>query len=403
MTDTYDVVIAGGNMVGAALGCALGTLGLRAAVVEPRKPARAPFPAPHDLRVSALTRATQHMFENLGVWPAMEAQGVSPFREMRVWDAGGAGRLHFDSADLGEPALGYIVENRVIQAALVERLRELPAVEWLCPDTVDAFEVGVGGVSVATGEGRRLEARLLVGADGSDSRIRQLARIPVRGWPYEQTAVVATVRTERSHAETAWQRFLPTGPVAFLPFADGACSIVWSTTPEHADELMVMDDASFCARLSQAFEYALGQVVETSPRASFPLRLRHAARYVDLRIALVGDAAHMIHPLAGQGANLGFMDAAALAEVVVSASPQRRDPGELAVLRRYERWRKGENMLMMSSMDVLKRLFGADAMPVRLARNWGMGLVNAAGPMKHGIMRRAMGLSGDLPRLARRA
>jgi len=213
--------------------------------------------------------------------------------------------------------------------------------------------------------------------------------------------VVANVRTAVPHQETAWQRFLPTGPLAFLPLHDGRCSIVWSTTPEQADSLLALDERDFGAALAEAFDWRLGAIVEVGPRTAFPLRLQHAHAYVQPGIALIGDAAHVVHPLAGQGVNLGLLDAATLAEVVSDAVAAGQDFASLKTLRRYERWRKGDNLLMLGVMDGFKRLFGNTLPPVRLLRNVGLNLTDAAGPLKNLIARRAMGLAGDLPKLAR--
>lgn len=246
-----------------------------------------------------------------------------------------------------------------------------------------------------------LEADLLVGADGRDSWVRRQVGIEVKGWPYGQSAIVATVRPEHFHRETAWQRFLPSGPLAFLPLPDGLCSIVWSTRPEEAERLMALDDTAFGEALTAAFGCTLGEVTLEGPRGLFPLRLQHALEYVRPGLALVGDAAHAIHPLAGQGVNLGLMDAAALAEVLLAARQRGRPMGSELTLSRYQRWRKGENLAMMAAMDGFKRLFSNRIPPLRLVRNLGLLAADRAEPLKRIIVRRAMGLSGDLPRLAR--
>lgn len=397
----YDLIIAGGGMVGSALACALGDLGFSIALVETREPPRTWPPEEVDLRVSALTRASQHVLENLGVWSRMSSLRVSPYREMRVWDATGNGSIHFDSAAIGEPDLGHIVENRVTQLALWERLERLSAITLLCPAVVAALERTPHGPRVTLEDGRQLQARLVVAADGANSRVRGLAGIAVRGWGYDQDAVVATVRPEKDHRQTAWQRFMPSGPLALLPISDGRCSIVWSTSPEHAQELIALEPKAFCEALGGASDHVLGEILETGPRASFPLRLQHALHYVQPGLALVGDAAHAIHPLAGQGANLGFLDAATLAEVLTEAQRTNHDIGSYGVLRRYERTRKGDNVMMLGAMDGFKRLFGNELTPLRLLRNLGLTLTDSAGPVKQLIMRRALGMLGEQPRLAR--
>jgi 2-octaprenylphenol hydroxylase len=241
----------------------------------------------------------------------------------------------------------------------------------------------------------------VIGADGPRSRVRQQASIDLTAWGYAQQAIVATVAPEQSHASTAWQRFLATGPLAFLPLADGRCSIVWSVDSEQADILLAHEDARFLEALATAFGDRLGAVVATSTRAAFPLQRAHAKRYVDSRIALIGDAAHTVHPLAGQGVNLGLLDAAVLAEVLLDADGAGRDIGSVPVLRRYERWRKGDNLAMLAVTDGLKRLFGNSMVAVARMRNLGLDVTDSVRPVKNMFMRRAAGLEGDLPRLAR--
>lgn len=399
--DDYDVVIAGGGMVGAALACALGGSPLRVALLE-GAPLERIQPGPDiDLRVSAISYASQHIFAAVGAWAGMVARRVSPYRDMIVWDGSGFGQIHFDSAALNEPLLGWIIENRVIQHALLERVQTFPNIDLLCPATLQQFSHQPQHLSVQLADGRELQTRLLVGADGGDSRVRQLAGINTGGWGYDQQAVVATVATTQPHGAAARQRFLPTGPLAFLPLADGRCSIVWSTTPDQAHALLAMSKNAFATELGAAFDHKLGDIVDVGPRGAYALRLQHAHSYVKSRIALIGDAAHVIHPLAGQGVNLGLLDAAALAEVLLEATAQGRDVGAFGVLRRYERWRKGDNLLMLGAMDGFKRLFGSTLPPVRWLRGLGLTLADAAGPVKHLLARRAMGLAGDLPRLAR--
>lgn len=404
MNTDYDLLIAGGGMVGSALACALGDADLKIAVLEGAPLERIRPGATLDSRVSAISHASQRIFSAVGAWDGMTAWRVSPFRDMRVWDATGFGRIHFDSTAIGEALLGWILENRVIQFALLERAQQLPTVELLCPAMLETVQrLDEGRWRVRLNDGRELTTRLLVGADGAESKVRQLAGIKTSGWGYGQKAVVANVRTAEPHQETAWQRFLPTGPLAFLPLADGRCSIVWATLPEQADALLALNESAFVRVLAEAFDRRLGAIVEVGPRAAFPLRLQHTHAYVQTGLALIGDAAHVIHPLAGQGVNLGLLDAATLAEVILDAVAAGHDFGSLKTLRRYERWRKGDNLLMMGVMDGFKRLFGTSLPPARLLRNIGLNLTDAAGPLKNLIARRAMGLEGDLPRLARAA
>lgn len=419
----YDVIIVGAGMVGATLACALASSALRIAVLDAQPlPADPPLDDDLDLRVSAITQASQRVFTAVGAWPGMAARRMCAFREMHVWDAGSAhppvsapliykGEIHFDSADIGASTLGHIIENRVIQAALLNRLRSFGNITLLCPASVasvvithDGAQVGLGHADI--NRGRPLTAALVVGADGAHSKVRQLAGIATRGWSYAQKGVVATVKTTLPHRDTAWQRFLPSGPLAFLPLHDGRCSIVWSTTPEHADALVAMDENAFLAALEHAFGDKLGKMIPSSGashRAAFPLHLQHANAYTAPRLALIGDAAHTLHPLAGQGVNLGVLDAATLAEVILDAYNSGKDIGAHGILRRYERWRKGDNLAMLAVMDGFKRLFSNDLASLHWLRTQGLRLTHRLPPVKNLIMRHAMGLAGDLPKIALRS
>lgn len=396
-----DVSIVGGGMVGGALGCALAQQGLQVALVEQREPDTGWSPNEVDLRVSALTRASQRILENLGAWRRMSEMRISPYRGMRVWDATGSGSIQFEAAEIGEPDLGHIVENRVTQLALWEVLGEMSNVRRLCPGSVQRLELAGGRPWLELTDGRRVESRLIVAADGANSTVRELAGIATSGWSYHQHAIVATVLPEKHPAEIARQRFMPTGPLAFLPINDGRCSIVWSTLPAQADILMGLDEPAFCRELEIASQRMLGDIKSVGPRGVFPLSLRHAQRYVSEGVALVGDAAHGIHPLAGQGVNLGLLDAAVLVDVLRDARERGRPLGSQFSLRRYERGRKGNNLEMLALMDLFKRLFSNDNQPLTLLRNLGLNLADAAGPVKQILVRRAMGLTGELPSLAR--
>ena len=395
---TYDVVVAGGGLVGTALALALGRAGMRVAIVERSvAPVAAPGPG-YGLRVSALTVASERILRALGAWPVLPAARIGPMREMHVWERTGA--VHFDSAEIGEAVLGHIIENAVVQWALEQRVEASPNIEWHRGEELAGLAFDGGEALVEVGV-RTLRASLVVGADGARSRVRELAGIEVTEGDYGQEAVVAEVRTAMPHRETAWQRFLPDGPLAFLPLANGACSIVWSTTPEHAARLCALDADAFRLEVAGAFEWKLGEVTAPSARASFPLRRLHACDYVRDRVALAGDAAHIVHPLAGQGVNLGLLDAAALAEVVGRAHGLRRDFGSRATLRRYERWRRGHNALMQAVLGGFRHLFSSPWDPVRQLRETGLALTDRLPPLKAGFMRFASGYDGDLPALAR--
>ena len=401
MKSEFDIVIVGGGVVGATLACALKDSGLSIALLDAQAPAQYDPKSEVDLRVFALSYASRRILERVGAWEAVAAARLSPYREMQVWDAGGEGSVHFDSADMGEPELGYIVENALLQHALWRQLENNPQVTLLTPAKPEALTLEDGGATLAVSGGRRLKARLVVAADGAASATRELAGIGVVSASYGQRAVVAHVRTEEPHGATAWQRFLPTGPVAFLPLADGRVSVVWSADEAEAERILGLDDAGFCAALTEASEARLGQVRSTTRRLAFPLQRLRAEEYVRARFALVGDAAHAVHPLAGQGVNLGMLDAAALAETISDAQQSGRDIGDLGVLRRYERWRKGDNLAMIFALDGFKRLFSNDSVGVTALRSAGLRAVDRFTPLKHAFVRRAMGLSGDLPHLAR--
>jgi 2-octaprenylphenol hydroxylase len=407
MKRDFDVVVIGGAMAGAGVAALLAatpaTQGLRIALVESRPAAPPAADSPFDIRVSALSRASQQLLERTGAWPAVAAR-AAPYQRMVVWeerqDPAGPDALVFDAAELGEPDLGHIGENRTIQAALTARAEALGVV--LLRADFATLEATRDAVRIGLGDGREFRAGLVVGADGADSAVRRQAGIDTRGWDYGQRAVVAHLSSERPHADTARQRFLDTGPLALLPLADGRSSLVWSTLPEHAQELTQCPDEEFSDRVTQASGGMLGRLVPTTARASFPLRLLHARRYAAERVALVGDAAHTVHPLAGQGINLAFLDAAALVDVLGQALAEGDDPGEHAVLRRYERWRKAEALPAIALLDGIQRLYsGGDPLQSRL-RQGALGLAQSSGPLKRALMRRALGVAGEVPAAVRR-
>jgi len=397
----YDVLIVGGGMVGAALACALGNSALKVAVLD-RVPPAAPDKE-YDQRVSAITIASQSLFENIGAWDGMVRHRVSPVREMQVWSEGGSGAIHFNAAEIGEPCLAWIIENRIIHSALIERLHHFTNIHYLCPVEVADITLADNGAVVTLKDGRNLSAKLLVGADGADSAVRRAAGIDAQSLNLNQKSIVAAVTTEKPHQATARQRFLVTGPLAFLPLDERhTCSIVWSADNTRADQLLMLDDADFISELQKAFGESLGKIQTAGPRAGFPLALSHAKAYTAPHLALIGDAAHTVHPLAGQGVNLGFLDAAALAEVLLEATANQKNIGTHAVLRRYERWRKGDNLAMVAVTGGFRYLFGNDLPVMSQMRNWGLILTDQATPVKNFIMRRASGLEGDLPKLAKR-
>jgi 2-octaprenylphenol hydroxylase len=386
----YDVLIVGGGMVGLTLANALCDSGLSIGIIEQRTPPEVTDEI--DNRVSAINRASMQIFKSTGVWGTMTAKRACAFQEMHVWDATGAGSIHFDGAELGLDALGYIIENTIIQQALLQGVENADNVDWLCPSQIDSIELSEDSHRVHLEGGKKLECKLLVGADGARSIVREAAGIEFKRSSYGQRGVVCTVATEQPHAETAWQCFLPSGPLAFLPLVDGRSSIVWSLDENRVEEILALGDESFCRELEQAFGYQLGAVTSASARAAFPLGHGHVNQYVQHGLALVGDAAHNIHPLAGQGANLGFLDAASLAEVVLQAKQASRQWWASHTLRKYERARKGDNRLMETSMTGFKVLFGNDNPLLSMLRNAGLGLTDQVPAVKYRLMKHAMGL-----------
>jgi 2-octaprenylphenol hydroxylase len=356
-------------------------------------------------RVSALSAASQRILERLGAWDGIAARRTSPYGEMQVWDGSGTGQVHFSAASVHAEVLGHIVENRVVQDGLLDALYEADL--GLLPGArLEQLRRSGDDWLLTLTDGRELRAPLVIAADGADSAVRRLAGCATREWDYLHHAIVTSVRCSKPHQQTAWQRFTDDGPLAFLPLAkvDDAehwCSIVWSTTPAEAERLMALDDPAFCHELGKAFEWRLGEVLESDPRHCIPLRQRHAKRYVEPGLALIGDAAHTIHPLAGQGVNLGFLDAAVLAEVLLHALERGENLADSKVLGRFERRRMPHNLAMMAAMEGFERLFQADPLPLRWLRNSGLNLVDGANEAKALFVRQALGLSGDLPELAR--
>jgi 2-octaprenylphenol hydroxylase len=403
-TTEFDAAIIGGGIAGATLSLAVAQAGLRVALVEEQPLVTPVVPAaPAELRVSAITLASRAIFGNLGVWPVIAAQRVSPIHAMHVWDAAGGGAIDFDAADLAEPCLGYIIENRAMSAALHAMLRDHENVTLFCPARLAGLRLAPEAAELALADGRAVRARLAVGADGAASRVRELAGIATQGWSYGQKAIVATVATETPHRATAHQVFLDSGPLAFLPLANGQCSIVWSCDNARADALAALDDESFIRELNAAFGASLGAITLAGRRGLFPLAAAHADHLVTERLALIGDAAHRIHPLAGQGLNLGLKDAALLAGVIIDAQRTHRDIGALAVLRAYERGRKADTLRMLAAMEAFRRGFGVLPAPLVALRSLGLRAMDRLAPLKRLLMREAVGLSGELPPLARRA
>ncbi len=400
-----EVVIVGAGMVGAALACLLGEAGVEVALVDAREALLDPEAVGRGqpaMRVSALTPVSQRLLERLGAWEWMAARRVSPYRHMQVWDAEGSGEVSFSADQAGVPILGHIVENDVTLAALERRLRALPSVQLVLGGRVAGLEAAEGEARrVRLADGRCLVAPLVVAADGARSPLRELAGIETRERDTGHRAVVTTVRVARAHGEVARQAFLPTGPLAFLPLClEGEshyCSIVWSTSPEEAERLQGLSPEALGQALAAAIDHRLGEVTVVERTVAFPLVQRHAERYVLPGLALVGDAAHSIHPLAGQGVNLGLMDAAVLAEELLAARRRGVGLGNERWLGRYARRRRADNAGMLALMDGFRLLFGARHPALALARNLGMSGVDRLTPVKRLLLQQATGHRGRLP------
>ncbi|WP_371183343.1 UbiH/UbiF family hydroxylase [Xanthomonas sacchari] len=385
-----DVVVVGGGVVGAACALALAGEGLAVALVEGREPPRWSADTP-DLRVYAFAPDNAALLQGLGVWPQVLAQRASAYRRMRVWDAGGGGELAFDADTLGRDQLGWIVEHSL----LVEQLwAALPAagVQVHCPARVEALEPSTERARLRLDDGSRLDARLAIAADGADSTLRALAGLDAPAHDYGQRGVVAFVQTEQPHQDTAWQRFLPGGPLAFLPFADGRSSIVWTLPEAEAARVLALDDAAFGAELTQAFGARLGAVRALSPRLAFPLRRQLVEAYQRGRLLVLGDAAHVVHPLAGQGVNLGLRDVAALATLVRQAQAQRVDWAAPQRLARWARGRRSDNTVAAYGFDAINRLFSNDELHLTLLRGPLLGLAGKLPLLMHGFWKRASGV-----------
>jgi len=400
MADDFELVIAGAGLTGMLLGVACAGAGLEVAIVDPQDPA-AMLDAGFDGRTSAIAYGSRLVFDGIGLWPQIAAE-AEPIREIRVADDGSPLFLHYDSRDLGgDTPLGYIVENRVLRRALYERAQALPNMRLLAPRRVAAVEASATGTLAHLDDGERLRARLVAAADGKDSPLRQAAAIRATQWRYRQTGIVTTVAHARPHGGIAVEHFLPAGPFAILPMTGNRSSIVWTEHADLAPRILALADAEFAAELRARFGGFLGELEPVGPRWAYPLALLQAERYVARRLALVGEAARVIHPIAGQGLNIAIRDVAALSELIVDQRRRGLDIGDESVLDRYQRWRRADAVLLAAVTDGLNRLFSNTIPPLRLARDLGLAAVHRLPPVKRLLMRHAMGTIGDRPRLAR--
>ncbi len=397
----FDIVIVGGGAVGSVAACLMAQIvnnsdkQLKIAVVEAQLPS-AFDPSQVDPRVAAVTEKTRLIFEEIGIWQKVVDKRACAYKAMNVWDAEGTGRITFGCQQVQQPNLGHIVENSALVSTLMEHIQHQPNIELFCPANIVDYRLQQNGITLTLDNHAELSAQLLIAADGANSMMREHFQFATKQWDYGQHAIVTTITTENSNQLTAWQRFMPTGPLALLPLDDidsaHCCSIVWSQDSHEAERLMALDDKAFCKELSRASEHCLGEVLSTEKRFLIPLRQSHATDYVMPRVALIGDAAHSIHPLAGQGANLGFSDAQVLATEIAKAHARDLDLGDIIVLKRYQRLRKPENLATMAAMEGFKRLFGAQNPTLRLVRNYGLSAINGLGAIKNKLIKQAMGL-----------
>jgi 2-octaprenyl-6-methoxyphenol hydroxylase len=395
-----ELLIAGGGLIGLSLAVACAGAGLEVAIVDPANPA-AVLDIGFDGRCSAIAYGSHKVLEGLGLWSQIAAT-AEPILEIRVADDGAPLFLHYDHRELetGTP-LGYIVENLVLRRALIERARALPGLLFLTSLAVDRVEASPLAMIAVLSDGQCLTCRLVAAADGQKSPLRQDAGIGTTEWRYRQTSIVTTVSHEHHPGGIAVEHFMPAGPFAILPMSGNRSSIVWTEQSELAARLVGLPDAAFAAELTARFGDFLGAVVPIGPRWTYPLGLMLADRYIARRLALVGEAAHVIHPIAGQGLNLGIRDVAALAELVIDTRRLGLDIGDDFLLDRYQRWRRFDALMLATVTDGLNRLFSNAIAPVRLARDLGFAMVHRLPPLKRLLMRDAMGIVGDLPRLVR--
>ncbi len=396
----YDLAIVGGGVVGATLACALKDSGLTVVLIE----AEARSIATARGQAYNISPLSSRIFNGIGIWNQIRPQ-LETYTRIRLSDADCPNVVQFVPQDLGAQTLGYVAEHQVLITALQESLRQSSHVTWLCPATVVKTDIQPDGATleiVADGEAKQIWTRLVVAADGARSPLRQQAKIRTHGWQYWQSCVVATIKPEKSHNHTAYERFWSSGPFAILPLTGDRCRIVWTAPRAEADAIVALDDDQFLKELTQRYGDHMGKLALEGDRYVFPVRLMHSTRYVLPRLALIGDAAHCCHPVGGQGINMGIRDAAALAQVLQTAHQQGEDIATLKVLKRYERWRKWENLIILGFTDILDRTFSNNVFPIVLVRRLGLWVLQTVLPAKSFALRLMTGLTGRVPKLAQK-
>ncbi|MBI3900462.1 MAG: 2-octaprenyl-6-methoxyphenyl hydroxylase [Gammaproteobacteria bacterium] len=402
MQTDFDILIVGGGMVGASLAGALRDSRLRVGIVEAALPPATDTPG-YDDRTVALAYGSRRIFEAMGVWSAIEQRGAAPIERIHISDRGRFGFTRLSAAEAGVPALGYVVANWVIGRSLYDAIAGHTGIEFLCPAIVQSVAFAPQSADVTInigGNERRLSARLIIAADGADSPIRAAVGIDAQRVEYEQAAIVSSVTPERAHHGTAYERFTETGPLALLPAGPDRCAVVWTVPRDTVDAMLSWDDDTFRARLQECFGERLGNFGRVGKRQAYPLMLTRVREHVRPRLVLIGNAAHTVHPVAGQGFNLGLRDVAALAQVLLESANAGGDIGDLAVLQRYADWRARDNKRVANLTHSLIRLFSNNYLPLAYARNVGLVAVDLLPPLKRAFVRVTSGLGGRLPRLA---
>lgn len=396
MMQSFDITIVGGGMVGLTLAKCLAKSNLSIAIIEANEPTD--LASTPEMRVSAISFASKTLLDNIGLWSSLTMHRVTPYNTMQVWEKDSFGKIEFDAQNIEQQALGYIVENQNIQQALLTSVKQQNNVTIFCPDVLQNMAIGEGEAWLTLHSGKQITSKLVVAADGANSWVRQQLTIPLTQWDYQHNAIIATVKTTEPHGACARQVFTGEGPLAFLPLYDAhTCSIVWSLPPTQANLLLALDDDEFNQQLSRAFDNRLGLCEVQGERRSIPLSMRYARDFAGHRVALIGDAAHTIHPLAGQGVNLGLLDAACLAQEILKHADLNNDIGLYKNLRHFERWRKAEATEMIASMELLKQLFNGVNPVQKALRDMALLMADNISPLKKQFIKQAMGLKGNKP------